>query len=224
MQKDFALWLVPSEPEASLLQAWIEKLAGYFGSIAFPPHVTLVGRLTQPQAQVVTKTQALSAYLPPFRVTLQDYGWQNTYFRCFYLEVADTLAMKLAQKAIKKHFGVKHALFKPHLSLVYGHLQNEIKEHLAKKLSTLGKVCMKFEAIRLVTMSQDHDPKTWRPAHLFRLGPSRKHRPRNILATRKARYATHRRIPAEGSCSAILPWLAEVSDGGDNAEIPLKTE
>ena len=194
MSKDFSLWLVPSEPKASFLQAQIEKLAGQFETVSFPPHITLIGRLTQTQSRLVTKAQALTADLPPFTVTLKDYGWRNTYFRCFYLKVAHSREIELAQKAIKKHFGLKGAFSEPHLSLVYGHLGNESKEGLAKELSTLDKMRVRFETIRLVAMSQSLDPKTWRDARLLQLGSNRKQLPRSTKTAQRASAAARHRI------------------------------
>ncbi len=192
---------MPSEPKASFLQAQIKKLAGQFETVSFPPHITLIGRLTRTQSRLVTKAQALTADLPPLTVTLKGYGWRNTYFRCFYLKVAHSREIELAQKAIKKHFGLKGALSEPHLSLVYGHLGNESKEGLAKELSTLDKMRVRFETIRLVAMSQSLDPKTWRDARLLQLGSNRKQRSRSTMTAQRASLAAHHLIRDKG----VLP-------------------
>jgi 2'-5' RNA ligase len=131
-----SLWLVP-EPEARRrLAGTISELAGRLGSPAFEPHVTLLGHLAQPEPDVVAAAVRLASATTPLQLRPFRVGQRDEYFRCLFYEIAaDAALIDLHMRARLALGRSDEALYFPHLSLVYGELDNAAKEELAGPLA-----------------------------------------------------------------------------------------
>jgi 2'-5' RNA ligase len=131
-----SLWLVP-EPEARhKLADTIADLARRLGTPSLDPHVTLIGRLVQPEAEVVAAAGRLASATAPLQLRPFRIGQRAEYFRCLFYEIAaDASLIDLHMRARLALGRSEEALFFPHLSLVYGQLEGAAKEPLVGPLA-----------------------------------------------------------------------------------------
>jgi hypothetical protein len=129
------------------LAALIEGIAHRLGTEAFAPHATLLPGLGVPRAEVVDGARALAAELGPMVLEPSEVDGLDEPFRCLFYRVAATPALRHARTAAALRFGCDpETPFDPHLSLVYGRLDEAVKAGLKRELSALPPP---FEARRL---------------------------------------------------------------------------
>ena len=167
----FSLWLMPSGQVYDSLLDLISKLSTLYNTPRFEPHVTLLGNLSLPEAEMESKTKRLAGLIKPLTVTLDTLASTEEYFRCLFANAQKTDQLLEANRSARTIFDVgDEPEFRPHLSLVYGVLSPDIKEMIVERL---GGVCdMQFQAgsVHLTTASSVAEPKCWRRLRDFSLG------------------------------------------------------
>ena len=88
--KGFSLWLMPSGDLYEALAHTILRLSRVYQTPAFEPHVTLLGELTEPETEVLSKTQHLASLIRPCEIRLSRADYLSDYFRCLFLRVEET--------------------------------------------------------------------------------------------------------------------------------------
>ena len=167
----YSLWIMPSGQAYDSLLDLISQLNARYGTPRFEPHVTLLGDLSLPEAEMVSKTKQLAGLIKPLTVTLHTLDWSNEYFRCLFVNVQKTDELLEANRSAGAIFDVGHdSEFWPHLSLIYGVLSPDIKETIVEQLG--GTCDMQFQAgsDHLTTASSDKEPKCWRRLREFSFG------------------------------------------------------
>lgn len=130
-----SLWLMPEEPARARLVSWIALLSARLGTPPFPPHVTLLSGLATAETEVLSATAALARALAPFSICLDGVDGKDEHFRCLYARAGPMDALRTAHARAARHFGrPADPSFLPHLSLVYGALELEVKAGLAREL------------------------------------------------------------------------------------------
>jgi len=86
MVDQHSLWLIPSGETYDKLDEIIRGLSKKFNSHYFPPHVTLLGKITLPEERLISRTQALSYLLSPFQISLENIDYSEDYFRSIYIK------------------------------------------------------------------------------------------------------------------------------------------
>jgi hypothetical protein len=137
MPRGFSLWLLPGEPERTVLERLICRLAEEHGGPVFPPHLTLLGGLAADPAKGEAAA-LLAARLPPFSVAVSRVSHTAEYFRCLYLEVAGADALLRARREAEDVFGSPPGPFAPHLSLFYGTPPPAKRERMALAVDPLA--------------------------------------------------------------------------------------
>jgi hypothetical protein len=144
-----ALWLTPEEETRAALASLIADLAARFGTPAFEPHVTLLTGLRLSGTEVVRRASALA--LEPLTLSLRPAEGRNQTFRCLYLPVVETLRLLHAVALARSAYGIQdEGPYEPHLSLVYGILEQDEKSKLAKEISTSVPTSIRFAALDVV--------------------------------------------------------------------------
>jgi len=161
-----SLWLMPQGETHDRLAGLIARLAGRFGTVAFPPHVTLLAGIVAPEAEVVDAARALARDRAPVPVALAGVAGRDEHFRCLFVRVEATDALRQAHAAAARRFGrPPEPSFFPHLSLVYGTLAPETKAALAGELA--GETEGSFEARRLHVWRTEGPVAEWRQLAAF---------------------------------------------------------
>jgi 2'-5' RNA ligase len=135
--KGYALWLTPGEPLFSHLAREVSRLSRELSTPRFEPHVTLLGGITLPEEKVLAHSVFLARILKPIRIELGDIGYLDEYFRCLFVTVLPGPSISEAHRVACGIFACQGAPYMPHVSLVYGKLQVEVKQRIATGLVSL---------------------------------------------------------------------------------------
>lgn len=128
-----SLWLAPGGETGRRFGALIDRLAARLGTPAFPPHVTLLPGVELPDDEALEASRALARSLQPVSVRLEDVEGRREFFRCLVVRAAADAPL-LAAHAFGRP--VDPAFF-PHLSLVYGSLDERTTAALAAEVASL---------------------------------------------------------------------------------------
>ncbi len=163
----FSLWLLLPREVHERFQALIAKLSARLGTPLFEPHITLLGGLTGTEKDLRRRTRALAAAIESFEIRLLAAAGLDEYYRCLFVEVALSRALHAAREAARQVFDQRlDADFYPHLSFVYGNLEEKEKE---KILDDIGRHF--DENLRVVELGlYDTSGPVWRCVERRRLG------------------------------------------------------
>ena len=167
--KGVSLWLTPEGVAREKLAALIDRLAAELGTAAFAPHVTLLPGLPGPEAEVLDRARVLAGELPPLFLAFSGMDGNSAHFRCLFLRVATSPALREAHARAARHFGREpEASFDPHLSLVYGTLDAARKDDLKREVLPLA--AASFKARRLHVWRTEGPVGEWRELAAVELG------------------------------------------------------
>jgi hypothetical protein len=157
MTESFSLWLLPTGkslkkvtiafllglisppslagPLAARLQREIAYLASRPNAPSdapdFPPHVTLIGGVTRPKAEVLATAERLAGELAPIDIAFDRVSAGQIFYQCVYVLAAQSAPLMAAGAAAKVAFGLPKAPYMPHLSLIYSDIDAAAREALA---------------------------------------------------------------------------------------------
>ncbi len=95
---------MPSGDLYEALAHTILRLSRVYQTPAFESHVTLLGELTEPEAEVLSKTQHLASLIRPCEIRLSRADYLSDYFRCLFLRVEETKPVMEANLKARKVF------------------------------------------------------------------------------------------------------------------------
>jgi putative hydrolase of the HAD superfamily len=155
-----SLWLVPAGELHGRLSRVIAALSERHGTTPFEPHVTLLGGIETTGEASLSGAHRLAARLRPFDVGLGAVETGGDFYRCVFAAVDETPDLLRAHVLAKVAFGVaSDELFLPHLSLVYGALDEADKQRAAQ---SAGDVAGSFVVDALNLMDTRGDVARWR--------------------------------------------------------------
>jgi hypothetical protein len=167
--KGLSLWLMPEGSTRDALTVQINRLADRLGTARFAPHVTLLPGVPGPDSDVVDTARALAGDLEPLSLEPTDVGGTETHFRCLFFRVRASPALLAAHAHAARGFGREPEVsFDPHLSLVYGALDEPVKAELSHEL--VRQIPPPFEVRRLHVWRTEGAVGEWRPLASLTLG------------------------------------------------------
>ena len=136
---EYSLWVVPTGKPYKSLKKKIAELSKKYNTPDFEPHVTVIGlgnASGASESDVAAKAADLAKIIKPYRIRLKEIGFQDKYFRSFYLTVEQTFEVmdagnkgrELYIEMFKKAPGDPE--YFPHLSLLYGDMAAAAKEKI----------------------------------------------------------------------------------------------
>ena len=171
--KGFSLWLMPSGDLYEALAHTILRLSRVYQTPAFEPHVTLLGELTEPEAEVLSKTQHLASLIRPCEIRLSRADYLSDYFRCLFLRVEETKPVMEANLKARKVFNrYRDPKYMPHLSLMYGSLGPGVKETIVPRVGDYFD--KRFEVRSVHLFLTEDEPRDWYRVREFPLETAEK--------------------------------------------------
>ncbi|MDH3309839.1 MAG: 2'-5' RNA ligase family protein [Gammaproteobacteria bacterium] len=163
----FSLWLRLPREAHERFQSLIAKLSARLGTPLFEPHITLLGGLSGSEEALRRQTRALAGATAPFEVRLLEVGCLDEYYRCLFVKIALSRALQEVHAVARRFFDQSlDADFTPHLSLVYGNLEEKEKENI---LDDIGRDF--YENLRLEELGlYDTSGPVWRCVERGRFG------------------------------------------------------
>jgi 2'-5' RNA ligase len=166
-----SLWLVPGKPACTTLEALIATLAHRVGTPPFMPHVTLVGRVGLRGPEARKRARDLAGRLPPVPLRLTHVSHGDEFYRCVVLEVLPLPELMAAREEAALIMGSGSEPYRPHLSLVYGHLAPEQRESVAAEVRGMLSLPLSISADRVELHATAGPPADWTLEGTFRLAP-----------------------------------------------------
>lgn len=158
-----SLWICPTGGALGRIREAMRRVRARGGGPEFEPHVTLLDGIEAAAADAGCRLETLCARLRPFTIRLGRIAWRAEYFRCLFAGVEPSAELAAARAAAEEVFGLRpSARFEPHLSLLYGELDEALKQALAAELG--GELAASFRAtgVRLVNASALAPVAAWR--------------------------------------------------------------
>ncbi len=178
-EQEFSLWVIPEDKVFDRLAKTMSELREIYQGPVFDPHVTLLGKLNLPPERVdelVGKTEKLSKMLDEYPLEIRELEClPEFYFKCLFARVSLTHEVRTANLMAQGFFRSSGWLnhpenYEPHLSLVYGNLNGNVKKDVIKKY---GKsLDLDFTAKRVYLYSTEGGPTRWYKVQEFPFGGS----------------------------------------------------
>jgi 2'-5' RNA ligase len=166
----YALWLLLPPAERARFGELIGTLAEQHGTPSFEPHITLLGGIDATQATAVAATAALARRIAPLHIRLAEIGQRESYFQCLFVHAVPGPALLQAHRLAREAFARRDdAEFLPHLSLVYGDLEQAQKAAIAARLGARLDSEFRVEELALICYRKGDQPQDWRRVAAFAL-------------------------------------------------------
>lgn len=159
MQKLYSLWITPETKLQNNLKQIVDSLADKYGSPKFEPHMTLLGDVEIDLDTMVKKTKSLASKLTPFQVELGPVSFSTTYFQSVFVRVKANAQLMQANLTAKEIFGQENNVFMPHISLLYGDQDMQLREKAASKIQLPS--IQSFKVDQIVITPSTKDPAEW---------------------------------------------------------------
>jgi 2'-5' RNA ligase len=164
-----SLWLIPEGEAHEKLSELIERFSRRFGTPAFEPHLTILGGIPSAEDRWLRRCADLARDTTPPHVRTDGAAFEDSYFRCLYLQAEATSALReIHNRARALLIGGEARPFLPHVSLLYGRLSREQKRDLVDELASLPQ--LSFVPRYLDVLTTEGPPAAWARAARFPFG------------------------------------------------------
>lgn len=168
VDRSYSVWLMPEGKINEKLSGIISSFSKKYNSPLFRPHVTLIGGGIGVKKVLQHKTEILSRRIKPFDVKLTRTHQLNEFFRSLFILAEKTPELMNAYREAINVFGLSEdPAYMPHLSLIYGDFEPEIKEDIAKEIGRNFNISFRAEKIHFVF--NDERNKKWKTIASFPL-------------------------------------------------------
>ncbi len=159
-----ALWLRPFGDAAFELKQRIKSLSEKYDTPLFEPHITLLSGLRRGKTELIQLTNTLAGSLQPFTVELTTKGYHDDFYQSYFVRVKKTDAFINAQETAEKLFGCTTDVdYFPHLSLMYGHVDDKEKRKLVDTSGPLKNDSFPVHSMLLIRT--EGDVQDWKKIH-----------------------------------------------------------
>ena len=159
-----SIWIRPSGLALETLQDAIRRIQRANVGPDPWPHVTLIGGIQMSRAEAERRLRRLAAGFLPFNVKLGRLDGHPDYFRSFFahVEPSDEL-LALHRRAMEVFDLPVRDPYEPHVSLLYGEIDEATRRMLAAELGGALDVTFRASSIHLVDATRSKPVEQWRP-------------------------------------------------------------
>lgn len=158
-----AVWIRPTGDALDRIAKAIRLVHARGGGPQVQPHVTLLSGMETTRESAETKLKRLALRMKPFTIRLGRIDWRDDYFRSLFATVEPSEELAKAQRDAYDVFEMKPApRFEPHLSLLYGDIDETLKRELAAESGGSLNVAFDVTAVDLVNASRGVPVTAWR--------------------------------------------------------------
>ncbi len=150
ISKGYTLWLMPKDKNYQRFANLIKRLAREYNAPVFEPHVTLLGDIELPEAEMIKRTQQLVQGQKSFAVTSKQIDYEDFFFRALFVRAELTEPLQNLHNLAKKIFEMNIFPYMPHLSLLYGDYPQEIKEKIIQEIGREQSAQFEINSIFLI--------------------------------------------------------------------------
>lgn len=158
---EFSIWLEPAGNELEKIQRVISELAEDAHVDSFVPHITLLSRIPYDPENIIRQLTLLAQNTKPIQIKFDKLCLSDNPLKCFFLEcIESSELMDLNQKA-QKLFSIKNE-YQPHMSLIYGTIDEKVKKDFTRKIENLGLEYFSFIPKSVSLWHAQDTPKNWK--------------------------------------------------------------
>ncbi|KAL3851424.1 hypothetical protein ACJIZ3_013306 [Penstemon smallii] len=171
----YSVWGIPQEELTPRLKKLMEGLRSEFGGPQFEPHVTVVGAISLTEEEARDRFNKACENLKAYSATVEKVATGTFFYQCVYLLLHPTPEVVDASARCCSHFGYHNSTaYMPHLSLLYGDLNEEEKKTAQEKAYVLDESIgsLNFQISRLAlykTDTEDKSCKSWEKIAEYKL-------------------------------------------------------
>jgi len=156
-------WLIPTQKDIKRLRLVMDSLSKEYDTPNFLPHITLYSAaIPQSHADLVRKAVSESvASLTSCAVTTTGIGTSEAYFQAVTLRLTLNSCLKKIYDALHKKLSAYGSYsFNPHLSLMYGELNEKTRTKIARELPQIVREPITIGGIGIIIHKDfEHDQK-----------------------------------------------------------------
>ena len=132
----YSIWLRPAQYQIDEFIKIISTLAHRYGTIPFPPHITLLSSIPFNLKNIKQVCKKIAEQHRAFEITLTEIDYSQDYYRNLYiLAHVDEMLSELRQQS-EKLFNIEaNENYMPHISLIYAELNRTQQQTLQKELA-----------------------------------------------------------------------------------------
>lgn len=141
---EFSLWLEPSGEDYERINSFASNLQKIAGSPNFVPHVTLLANIPLPQNEI----GSLLKEFPPsksFEIKFKNISTGDNPLKSLFLECFESPELMELNRTAQKIYGME-LIYQPHMSLMYGNMDEKLKRELVEKIQTKDLGFFSFKA------------------------------------------------------------------------------
>jgi len=167
-EKRYSLWLMPRGDVYNTLSKIISRLSEKYSAPYFEPHVTLLGRLTGNEEEIISKASQLADCTRTYEIKLNKLDFLDEYFKCLFIKAEATEPLLSANLRARKIFAQQYySEYMPHLSLMYGRFSPEVKKEIITEIGNEFHFGLDVKSIHLY--STGNNVEEWRKVKEFAL-------------------------------------------------------
>jgi Cyclic phosphodiesterase-like protein len=170
-----AFWLIPTEHDRVMYQRLIDTLAQTYDAPSFTPHVTIDFGEYQSNLEIDKLIQMAIESIAPFSMRCDRILYSAQFTKTLFVQLDAHPSLHQLFDRFKTASITSDFVLDPHLSLIYGSLSLEQKQHLAETL-TLPKSPIWFDEIRAIVApieAETYEAVTqWQVLYATKLAPA----------------------------------------------------
>jgi 2'-5' RNA ligase len=130
-----AIWLVPRQPDCTILQNLIADLAGRFSSPEFVPHMTIHSCRRSSRQEELVITAALARSCPPLTLRMNGLAFGDRLTQALFVRLSSDKNLHWLRGSLQNKLRQTSGHdFEPHVSLLYQHLPVPVREKLTREI------------------------------------------------------------------------------------------
>lgn len=167
-----SLWLGFSDEDEKLLRDVVKSLGDKYDAPIFTPHLTIYGD-ARTEIEIM-KQAALESIkdIKPFQISVDKLNYSEAFFKTVFIEFKESEFLNMISNRLQgKLSKYGNYTFKPHVSLIYKKLTDEIKKDIIKQVSIKDKFTVSKIVLVVPGNNKDdwYDVLDWRVLVTFRL-------------------------------------------------------
>ncbi len=158
-----AVWIRPTGEALDRITKVVRLVHKRGGGPQVQPHVTLLSGMETTMASAELKLKHLAMRLKPFAIRLGEIEGRQDYFRCLYAKAELSEELAEARRIAYAEFEMNPPPpFEPHLSLLYGKIDDALRQELIAVADGTLDVRFDVTAVHLVNAYQGVPVTSWR--------------------------------------------------------------
>src|SRR5581483_9318774 len=157
-----SVWIPVTDPALHAIDEASRVARHCGGGPVIKPHLTLLMGIETTLESANEKLRKLAIRLQPFTVQLGRVDWRHEYFRCLFVTAEPSEALTEAHRLAHEIFEMNPPdPFEPHVSLIYGDIDERLKRDIAAELGGAVPTSFTARAIQLVQAAADRPIPAW---------------------------------------------------------------